>query len=897
MKNYSKVKFKGTFRHYQQNVLDNTLTHLEDGKIHIVAAPGSGKTTLGIELVRYLDKPALILSPSITIRNQWGERFEKGFLSDEENIDDYVSYSLKKPRLLTSITYQGLHAAFNKLLDQEENESELIEQKKVIDYLDYDLIKTMTVNNITTICLDEAHHLRSEWYKTLTEFIRKCGTKITIISLTATPPYDSSVQEWKRYMNLCGTIDEEIFVPELIAQKNLCPHQDYIYFNYPSKEEKDDLKDYKKRAITTLDKILRDKIFKKLMVAFLKDYLNPKYNLFEDVQQYYTLVNVAKARSKHIPGKLKKILRERNFLNKYDVEHVEQLFKYIIEHPSAFGDTAPKFIDSTLKEQGLIEKKQVNLEQNTRLRKTIVSSIGKLRSIADIAKFESTKLKTELRMLILTDYIKKDLIDIIGTDEDNTVIGTVPIFEEVRRSVDKDIRIALLTGSLIIVPESILKELEKITKVTNSHFTTKKLPNAPYRIVRFKSTNKDKVSILTQLFEAGYIEVLIGTKSLLGEGWDSPSINTLILASFVGSFMLSNQMRGRAIRIDKSKPKKVASIWHLATIEPSFLDVDKVAKSNRLQVVDEKTEIISHDFHTLTRRFKTFLGPVFTKPGIESGIERVDIVKPIYGESRFKEINKTMLKYAADRAAVRNKWKTAVRKDVKHEILDVSQVPPKVWPLDIFIVDALIIVLVTAIGFLVGYLLYPLLIKSNIGIGFGLLYILIYVIFLIIYLPKATGNFSPKRSVHTLGKILLETLKSLKKIKTLKSKVVTKKNFRSRHINCSLINSTRRDKSVFAAAINEMMTQIDNPRYVIIKKRKIGKKTYFNYSASYSVPKDLSANKESVELLAKNLKRVKGRYAVVYARSVEGRETLLKCKKKSKLSRHLIRVRSNRVLR
>ena len=79
MKNYSKVKFKGTFRHYQQNVLDNTLTHLEDGKIHIVAAPGSGKTTLGIELIRYLDKPALILSPSITIRNQWGKDLKKVF--------------------------------------------------------------------------------------------------------------------------------------------------------------------------------------------------------------------------------------------------------------------------------------------------------------------------------------------------------------------------------------------------------------------------------------------------------------------------------------------------------------------------------------------------------------------------------------------------------------------------------------------------------------------------------------------------------------------------------------------------------------------------------------------------------------------------------------------------
>ena len=70
--------------------------------------------------------------------------------------------------------------------------------------------------------------------------------------------------------------------------------------------------------------------------------------------------------------------------------------------------------------------------------------------------------------------------------------------------------------------------------------------------------------------------MLVGTKSLLGEGWDSPCINSLILASFVGSFMLSNQMRGRAIRIFKDDPNKVSNIWHLVTLEPSYiLDNDK----------------------------------------------------------------------------------------------------------------------------------------------------------------------------------------------------------------------------------------------------------------------------------------------------------------------------------
>jgi len=77
--NYNNVKFKGNFRSYQQRILDSADLYLTDGKINIVAAPGSGKTILGLELIRRLGKPCIILSPTTTIRDQWGERFKESF--------------------------------------------------------------------------------------------------------------------------------------------------------------------------------------------------------------------------------------------------------------------------------------------------------------------------------------------------------------------------------------------------------------------------------------------------------------------------------------------------------------------------------------------------------------------------------------------------------------------------------------------------------------------------------------------------------------------------------------------------------------------------------------------------------------------------------------------------
>lgn len=73
------LEFHGTWRSYQARVLQNVSRYLSDDKIHIVAAPGSGKTTLGIELIKRLNANTLILAPSITIREQWAARIQEAF--------------------------------------------------------------------------------------------------------------------------------------------------------------------------------------------------------------------------------------------------------------------------------------------------------------------------------------------------------------------------------------------------------------------------------------------------------------------------------------------------------------------------------------------------------------------------------------------------------------------------------------------------------------------------------------------------------------------------------------------------------------------------------------------------------------------------------------------------
>ena len=207
------LKFKYTWRSYQQNFLDGFQSHIKDEHLHVVAPPGSGKTILGLEILIRIGKPTLVLAPTLTIRNQWRSRLLY-FFTVHKDFDQY-SLDLKKPSLITFSTYQSLFA-LTKSFDENE-------KQQLLDFI--------TSHGIETLVLDEAHHLKNEWWQCLYHLKQIEG--LTVVSLTATPPYDSSTTEINRYFSLCGPIDDEIAVPDLIKNGDLCPHQDFVYFSKP----------------------------------------------------------------------------------------------------------------------------------------------------------------------------------------------------------------------------------------------------------------------------------------------------------------------------------------------------------------------------------------------------------------------------------------------------------------------------------------------------------------------------------------------------------------------------------------------------------------------------------------------------------------------------------------
>lgn len=853
--NFENIEFHGTFRDYQQRVLDNANKYLKDGKINIVAAPGSGKTILGLELIRRLNSPCIILSPTTAIRQQWGQRFKDLFCNHKDDFSSLFSNDLHHIKLLNSITYQALYSTIEKVSTNDDED---------IDHSDIDIFAEMKKFGIKTICLDEAHHLKNEWQKSLEKFLATLDKDVKIISLTATPPYDSEGSEWDRYMQICGEIDEEIFVPELVAQNTLCPHQDYVYFNYPTETETASFNDYKKNAALAIETIGKLDFLSKVCQS-----LNTEKNyevLFSNVQQYIALATLLQYYGFEIHKKQIRELTAKRRLPPLNMHYAEIAIQFLLDG-EIITDEQKTAIISILKDYSVYEKKKVSLHLNERLKRMLISSVGKLESIKNIAKNEIATMGKQLRMLILTDYIKKENLSKVASNEKLNSVNIVSIFETLRRA-NLNVSIGVLSGTLVILPKTI--------DLSNIQHKKEDIANTNYCIVAFSGSTHHSVDYVGKLFEQGKIQILIGTKSLLGEGWDSPCINALILASFVGSFVLSNQMRGRAIRIDKNNPEKSSNIWHLVTVEPEYLFKDKATEKISAYIKKDDKELSSYDYEILKRRFDSFMGPHYTAKTIESGIERITLIQPPFDKNGIEHINEEMLNFSSKRNEIKEMWHHEVANG--NFVVNIETDIPKETKVPVFtfwnfalvsILVAIEIILIPPLGQFIS--------TNNLLFTLGTLAVMVG-LFIVLYnsIKKMILHFNPAHSIKTLGIAVFKTLCECDLISS-SAKVETTAHKQLFFIALHLRNASIHDQNIFNTAMAEMLSPIENPRYLLIAK----KFKFYNYKLSFACPSIIGKKKEYVEVLAQKLKATTGHFEPVYTHRENGRKLIIKCRKNS----------------
>lgn len=872
------LEFKGNWRNYQARVLKNAEKYMADGKVHIVAAPGSGKTTLGIELIRRMGQPALILAPSITIREQWVARISEAFLCEGICAGDYLSQDLRNPKRITVATYQALHSAMTRYCgkmkesgpDTEDGQNAEAGQnaetgvmQEDVDFSDFDLVSCMKEAGIGVLCLDECHHLRSEWWKALEEFKKASGT-LRMIALTATPPYDSTPAMWTRYMEMCGEIDEEITIPELVKEGSLCPHQDFVYFNYPTKEEEAEVTRFAERSKAMVARLMADEEFEKYirthksLTGIISD-----DELLEQPSALAALLIYLQEKKIPFPARLGRLLGAEK-LPGMSTEWMERLLQgFCYDNAKAYScpEGYREKLITALKAEGLIEKKKVCLTASDAVERMLLQSKGKSESIRKIVAEEYQTLGAGLRLLVLTDYIRKEYEKTVGMPQEELhALGVLPFFELLRRDAAAEntgLRLGILCGTVVVIPAEAREALEQAVagsgKVTFSSFGA--LAESDYLRVTAVGDAHFLTAAVTGLFTSGYMQVLIGTKSLLGEGWDSPCVNSLILASFVGSFMLSNQMRGRAIRVFKEQPGKTSNIWHLVCLNP-------------WSKAQAESDDISEDYTLLERRMEHFLGLHYEEDTIESGMSRLSIIAPPFDREHVEQMNEKTLTLAKQRDSLKERWHRALSCYRKMSVVEETEVVEQAVTETVFrsvLRKAVFAAIGAVLLFAVAAIFAPH------GAFGGILRVAAAVLFVVmlIKLPTLSKLANPYKRLKAFGDGIKDALVKQGMLEEKRCRVVAETSVSGKN-TVYLASESGRDKTLFAQSIKEFFGVVDNQRYLLVKEQNRKGADGF-----YCVPECFGRKKEDAECFAECMRPYIGTYELVYTRNEKGRGLLL----------------------
>lgn len=962
------IRFCYEWRDYQARVLKDAQQFIQDGKLHVVAAPGSGKTVLGLELMRRINKPTIILAPTIAIRNQWVDRFTELFVTDKKQ-PKWVSTDIDKPAYVTIVTYQGLASrmlaktdkkrkaeqevpAEELYIEPEEEEAEAvsdatvaamepsIEASVVVENIDETiyvpgeepepvaatvampetvpesvkeeptLLKRLREIGTQAIIVDEAHHLRNEWWRALTA-LREGLNKSVVVALTATPPYDADALEWKRYSTFCGPVDIEVSVPELVARHELCPHQDYIYYALPSTEEIAAVSTIRHTIASFAHDLLQDQSF---IAALLQHPACSKVSpdreriILEEPEYYTAMASFLRAAGHKKPAKpLLRLICGRRFsrLPKFDSQQLELLLQGVLYSDRNFMSESNKALverlQTSAKQIGLVEARQVTVVDNKKIASVLRNSLSKLQAICDIVAFEYEKLGSDIRCVVLTDYIRKEYIEpSTQASKKSGLVGVLPIFESVRSTTyasGEVPRLAVLTGSIVIVPKELQEELKKSLRARLRSAKTRgvKLSFVDYKTdpaysvcTIADSARQHTVAVMTELFEQGKLQIIVGTKSLLGEGWDAPSINTLLLASFVGTSMLSNQMRGRAIRVSKADLHKTASIWHVLTIVPENMGF------NPLQ--GKTADDLGEEYRTLKRRFGTFVAPSYTSGRIESGLERATFLPPgpylvrnLFASA--EAANAQCFSLAGERAQIAELWQTALSASSVGQITHSMSADTVRLPRGAVIfrgfAAGLYAAFISFIMFAPETIRFWAQIVRNSGDGGFAVMVIGVAIALLISVFKALRimlrmfrHFSPERSMKQVGEALLATLSRGGFITTpLSAMRVETKRHTDGSVETLLVGAQPYESDIFLDALSDLISPVRNPRYLLQARGK----NWFIPAGwnSFAMPAILSQKRKHVDMLLSEWQRRVGPCRGVYTRSELGRKIVLAARRNS----------------
>lgn len=482
-----------------------------------------------------------------------------------------------------------------------------------------ELIARLAQSGVRTVVLDECHHLLDYWALTLRYLISQLENP-RIVGLTATLPSPETDEEYENYTSLLGDVDFEVPTPAVVKEGDLAPYRDLVYFVEPSKRELEYLNNIQNAFEQAISELTATPRFREWVASFFPTEHATKsgtpspeeaWQTFTTQSPLFSLACIHFAMANGIPIDPRLLLP----IEAEDPLTIEDwallLEKYGLERLKISPDPADHAIFErlrkillpfgfTLTERGLRQSRSVG-------DLVLTFSESKDRAVADILQKESAVMGNKLRAVVVTDFERMSSgIQTLSGVLDKDAGSALRLFHHLAEHPELSaLSPVLLTGKTFMVTKEnvdfLLAEFNRYIEQNRLQAACRPLRPDAGSVVEIVGEGADWASrtyvrMATDLFDRGIVRCLIGTRGLLGEGWDSLSLNTLIDLTSVTTSTSVQQLRGRTIRLDPAWPRKVAHNWDVVCVARKFKkgDIDLkrlVARHGKYWGIVVKTQL------------------------------------------------------------------------------------------------------------------------------------------------------------------------------------------------------------------------------------------------------------------------------------------------------------------
>ena len=522
------------------------------------------------------------------------------------------------------------------------------------------------------IVLDECHHLMGHWGRVLAD-VRDLLDDPIVLGLTATPPDRDGrrPEDVERYGEFFGEVDYEVPVPAVVKDGFLAPYQDLAYFVRPNAEEL--------RFVANADQELDALI---LELCHRAEAQPGDHRCEESMVDWLQRV----LKNCELPtGQV----RDWAAFERRDPDFAEsaRLFLGECEIPLPPGVPSPETTAEEVPEMAILipvldryirhrllrssnpadHALAQSATRRLRLIGVQITEIGaracaspvsrvmaysrnKMAALLPILKAEREALGDRIRAVVVADHEKSSAIkEEVGNPLDEEAGGAIAAFRALLTDPETDaLDPVLVTGSTVLVDNDLSdrfrSEAVRWLEAHNLEVDLSYGAEDGFNVLYGRGHDwcpRVYVRMITDLFQRGLTRCLVGTRGLLGEGWDAEKVNVLVDLTTVTTSMSVNQLRGRSIRLDPDDAEKLANNWDVVCLAPEFrkgLD----------------------DYGRFRAKHQTVFGA--TDDGaIEKGVGHVHPafteLKPEGVEGAMGPLNTDMLERAGRRAEFRTRWR------------------------------------------------------------------------------------------------------------------------------------------------------------------------------------------------------------------------------------------------